>query len=461
MRRRAGSGGRSVPVAAGEGRHSRPYNFAWLTIIFCAHFLALSPPVHASEIKLWPLFNYRSDTSGHRKLDVLGPVFSYATGPDTSEVTLRPFFSYTRGPEPRHRELTVLYPFWISRWSGEETTHRALLLISYRSQPARRPDEWDRRFTIFPLVFYRHSETLGTWLSVLPFYANVRDFLGYERIQMVLFPFYLHLREPLIERTWVPFPFAGWTGGTLGRGWRLWPFYGWQEKGEQERFEYVMWPFYIVHERHFTRPDRERRVISGLFYWRTDSPDVESRSYAGPFLTHTIDHKAHTDTWGFPWPFWVSRRDLITGERTAFRIAPFYEDTHLGNVHSHFILWPVYRWRTQAVGAYEFRRSDVLLVLYRHIEEAQPEYGRTRRLRTLFPALVARSDEEGSELSAPALLDALYPHNPAIKRLYAPLWQLYTRTQEADRAPHWSLLWDLISSDGQELRYPVHLQTTD
>jgi hypothetical protein len=60
-----------------------------------------------------------------------------------------------------------------------------------------------------------------------------------------------------------------------------------------------------------------------------------------------------------------------------------------------------------------------------------------------------------------ALLDALYPRNPTINRVYAPLWQVFTREGEGDRAPRWSLLWDLVSSDGQAIRYPVHLDLSE
>src|SRR5262249_10868351 len=153
------------------------------------------------------------------------------------------------------------YPVWVSHWHDDEADHRFLGLINYRTQTAHRPDEWERRFTIFPGVFYRSSPTLGTWLSVLPFYANVRDFLGFERLQMIAFPLYLPLRGPRRERTWLPFPFVGGSGGTLGKGWRLGPVYGWDQNGETDRMQYVMWPFYVPQARHFTRPEAEHRLV--------------------------------------------------------------------------------------------------------------------------------------------------------------------------------------------------------
>lgn len=416
----------------------------------------LAPPARALDLKLWPLIDYHSDASGQHRAHVLGPLFAYERSAESTELTLRPLFSYKRGPDAAGSELAILYPVWISRWNTEESKHSLVGLISYRSQPARRPDQWDRRFTIFPLVFYRYSHVLGTQLSVLPFYADLRDFWGYERVQMIMFPLYLRLQLPLVERTWMPFPFYARTGGVLGRGFRVWPLYGWDQVGDQTRFRYIMWPFYIAYDNHFTRPEHEQRVVSFPFFSRTDSPSMHSRSY-GVFFTHTVDRNAHTDTRGFPWPLWVSQRDLNTGERTSLRIAPFYENSRLGTVERHFIMWPAYRWQTQETDSYRYRRSDVFLVVQRNIHEVQVDENHERRLRTLLPLYRDQVDDQHGEFSTLALLDALYPRNPVIRRLYSPLWQLYTREQRGTAPPRWSILWDLISSDGSQTRYPVYL----
>ena len=102
-------------------------------------------------------------------------------------------------------------------------SYRLFGLITYTTETERHPDEWDKRFTIFPFVFYRYSHLRGTQLSVLPFYVDVEDFFGYQRVQMILFPLYLRLEEALTTRTWVLFPFVSWSGGTFGRGYRIWP----------------------------------------------------------------------------------------------------------------------------------------------------------------------------------------------------------------------------------------------
>lgn len=428
-----------------------------------ATLLVLGTPARALDVKLWPLVDYHRDAS-QQWLHLLGPLFSYERDAQHSAVALRPLFSYTHQLDAAASELAVLYPVFISRWQPAHWEYRLLGLISRQTQPdaETRPDEWSDRFTVFPFLFYRSSPARGTSLSVLPFYADLEDTFGYQRIQMVAFPLYLRLQESLIERTWLPFPFVSWSGGTLGQGVRVWPFYGWDQAGEAERFHYVMWPFYIEHERHFTRPEAERRLVMFPFYARIDSPTLRSRAY-GMFVTHTIDATARTDTWGFPWPLWLSQRDVDSGERTSLRLTPFYEDAHIGSRHTHFILWPVYRWETQEVQDpedYSYARDDAFLVLYRNVRETSATGGE-HRLRTLFPLFRASADDGSSSFSTLAVVDALLPHNPMVQQLYSPLWQLYRRDQEGAAPPRWSLLWDLVSSDGTRIRYPIHLNLSE
>jgi hypothetical protein len=419
--------------------------------------ILLFPPALASglDVKLWPLIDYHSDAEGHRTLQLLGPLFTYEGSPESEQITLRPLFSFTRGPRASRNQLSILYPLFVSHWEPTLTDYRLFGLITYTIDTEPHPDGWDRRFTIFPFVFYRYSHLRGARLSVLPFYADVDDFLGYQRIRMFLFPLYLRLEEALTTRTWLPFPFVSWSGGTLGSGYRIWPLYGWDQDGETDRYMYVLWPFYISREKHFTRPECEQQLIMFPFYSSIDSPTTYSRAYG--LFTHSIDRKAGTETWGFPWPLWLTQYELNSGKRTALRLAPFYGDSHFGDLHSHFVMWPVYRWRSQDLEDYSYSRSDVFWLLYRNIDEAQPQTRHRRHVRTLFPLYRAVADDDHEEMGTLALLDALFPRNANIQQLYAPLWQLYTRERDADLPPRWSMLWDLISSDGKRVRYPVYL----
>jgi hypothetical protein len=415
-------------------------------------------PAHAFELKLWPLIDYRSGEEGLR-LGLLGPLLSFERTAASWRLTLRPLLQLGHGDDGETR-LSLLYPMLVLRTSPQLTDIRFFAFVSYRATHAPNPDR-DRSFTAFPLVFYEHTPDEGTSLSVLPIYADLEHRFGFDRLRMVLFPLFLRTEDDLVERTWLPFPFVSWTGGKLGRGWRFWPFYGWEEAGLAARFTYVLWPFYVSEERHFTRPERERRLLLYPFYGSIDAPALQSEQYFWPlffpFLNHTVDHAAQTETWGFPWPAWLSQRDLATSERTTLRLAPFYAEAHSDNREGGFLLWPLYRWKEHTDDTHHYQRSDVLLFMYRNILAEQLEPRRSRQLQTFFPFYRASRRDTRTQWSSLALLDALFPRNESIADVYAPLWQIYTRQADADAPAQWSLLWDLVSSDGTRIRYPVHL----
>jgi len=422
--------------------------------------LGIVAPAHAIEIKIWPLFDYRHDAAEDRTvLNLLGPLVSYESGPDHTLFALRPLVLWKSDPGPFGRQLAVLYPLSIFRWDEQESMATIFGLISSQSRDGvdEEQEHWDHRFTVFPLIFYRSSEERGAWLSVLPFYANLENVFGYSRIKMILFPFYLRLEEPLGTRTWAPFPFVSWSSGPLSRGWRFWPFYGWQDSGGEERFWYILWPFYI----HYERPiDDEVDNTYAFFYSSIDSPRLRSRAYFTLFF-HATDTASETDSWGFPWPLWLYQTRGPEHERTALRLVPFYGDQQRGNFHTRFYLWPLYRIRTVEDRDYFWERRDFMLTIGQSIEEEQFAYNWHRNLSTFFPLWHDAEDTAGRRFSTLALLDALIPKNEIIALLQAPLWQVYTSRVEGTGPTHWSLLWDLISSDGKRLRYPIAFDFSD
>lgn len=428
----------------------------WLGALLLA-LIGLPSATHAADVRLWPLVDYHHDAAAQEtRLHLLGPLFSYEASPERSLLAVRPLFVRQRGPGPHGHAVALLYPLSIARWDEHTSLTRlfGLLTIARQEERAAETPRWERRVNLYPFVFYRSSAAEGASLSVLPFYANLRQFFGYERVRLVLFPAYLHLKEPLIERTWAPFPFVGWTGGAVGRGWRAWPLYGWQDEGDARRFRYALWPFYVREERHADTAQREERLAVPPFFSRIDSPTLRSRSY-GVFFTHTVDGKAGTESWGFPWPLWVYERQVETRTRTAIRLLPFFGDRRKGTLHSRFYLWPLYRTRTVDADDYRYARRDFLLVLGRESDERQFSQHHRRTRSTFFPLWRRTAVDGDVSFGTPALIDAILPANDMVRIAYAPLWQLFRRAGRENEPVRWSLLWDLVSSDGRRLRYPV------
>ena len=415
-----------------------------------------SAPAAALDVKLWPFFRYaRNDDRGELRWSALGPLIEYVRTPELQDLRIRPFLWLTRrlGSDPDER-MEILTPIVSARRQGDDESLRFLLLSRHWTAPRAGAVQPTSSFTFFPFVFFRSDAAHGTHLGVLPFYLDLTDVFGYERVRTVLFPAYLELDEPRVERRFYGFPFVSTLGGTDGSGWRVWPFYGSTAVAGQERTRYVMWPFYVENERLVPEYGWEHRLLVLPVYAALDGEERTSRGYGVLAYTHTVDQREGYEAIGSPWP--VVFRDRRLGEEgyRVWRLAPFYGWSDRDGIRSTFVLWPLYRTTDQEDGDFHFHRRDGLLVLWRHQRERDPGTGHTRALDTLLGVL--RSDAVNGRPAGqvPALMDSLLPANRGVLAMWAPLWGVFRWDTSPDGHLDWSLLWGLVSRERGHLRPP-------
>jgi hypothetical protein len=423
----------------------------------------------ALDVKLWPLFRYAHDeASGDLRWTAFGPFIEFRRTAETRDMWIRPLvhFAQRRGPVPDDR-AEILYPIAATRWQSEYQSFR-LLLLTYRTSakpgtphpPAEPPpaSAWASRFSLFPFIFYRQSPERGRQLSVLPFYLDVDDVLGYDHVRAVMFPAYLRLSEPRVEKRWYGFPFVSTVGGADGRGWRVWPFYGDDEIIGRQRTSYVLWPFHIRSARLIPGYGWEERRIDLPAYAAIDGAGRRTRAWGVLAHTHTEDYRRGTESTGAPWPFVVRERRLGEEEYYVWRLFPFYGRSDGGGVASRFYAWPVYRTRTQEVDGFHYERRDVGLVLWRRQTLVSEGSGRDESLLTMFPAIRAEREEWRRFGQVPALFDSLLPRNRGVLDSWAPLWALWRWDTRPDGARDWNLAWGLMAREDGRLRGPWHLE---
>jgi len=413
-------------------------------------WLLVAGTCHAYEVRAWPLFEVeRSATETQGR--ALGPLVEWHHDGDRRSFALRPLFEVSSAGDEASRG-SFLYPLASWERAGEELSVRFLGIGTYVRRVAPLADRpYTRELTLFPFVFYRRGPEVGASLSVLPLYANLEHFFGYERVQMLLFPLFLKLTEPLYERTWLPFPFFSRVGGRSGEGLRVWPIYGHTVLGAEYESSYVAWPFYIRAVEH---PGGEGAVttrISWPFFSALDGPMVHSRSYAFllvlPLYTHTVDLRSDTEIKGFPWPFWTTQTDRKSGDRLSLRLTPLYEDRRSAVLESKFYFWPFYRHHEGLGDSAGYERTDVLFVFYRdEVDPAQPP----RHIHALVPLGVCRRPGDGQALT---LVDGMFPNNETLQRLYAPLYRIFGRHVDDD-ATRYDLLWRMWTWGDGKLRPP-------
>jgi hypothetical protein len=419
----------------------------------------------ALDVKLWPLFRYaRDEGTADIRWSVFGPLIEFRRTAEARDLWLRPFLGlHQRRGTVRDDRADILYPLAASRWQDDFQSFR-FLLFTYRTAPRAAPaaspgetppaPEWASRFALFPFVYYRRSPERGRQLSVLPFYLDLDDFLGYEHVRAVMFPAYLRLTEPDVERRYYPFPFVSTVGGRAGSGVRFFPFWGRTEIAGRQRTSYVLWPFHIRTERLLPGYGWERRRVDAPVFAAIDGAGRRTRAYGLFAYTHTVDERRGIEHTGAPWPFVVRQRRLGENDYEVWRALPFYGRSDVRGISSRVYAWPVYRRKWQDVDDFHYARRDVGLVLWRDQSLENESSGRRERLLTLFPVLRSEQEEGRRFGQTPALVDSLLPRNRGVLALWAPLYGVFRWDTRPDGARDWNLLWGLVAREDGRLVGP-------
>ncbi len=444
-----------------RGISARPPGAGWLLLVAA---LAGTRPATALDVKVWPLFQWTRDAArDDTRWTFLGPLVEFRRTAGHRELHVRPLVSLRQGRGGGHDDRAdLLFPLASTRWTDD---YRALrfVLFTYRTQPraAGETAPWTRRFTLFPFVFYREDPDGRATLSVLPFYLDLPDLFGYERVQGVMLPAFLRLVEPHVERRFYGFPFVSTVGGSHGRGLRVWPLWGRTEVVGRERTAYVLWPFHIRSERLVPGCGWERRRLDLPFVGALDGAGRRSRAYGVLAYTHTVDERRGSEAVGSPWPFVFRERALGAEAYRTWRLAPLFGRSEHGAFSSRFWAWPAWRSRAQDDGDFHYRRRDALLVLWREQRQWNEATGRRTALVTVFPALRSEARDGRRFGQLPALADSLMPRNRGVLTSWAPLWGVVRWDTAPDGSREWSLLWGLLARERGRLVGPWHVALDD
>lgn len=438
---------------------SRPRRLG--ALVLAAAVLAPVRSATALDLKLWPLFRYaRNDARGELRWSALGPLIEYVRTPELRDLRIRPLLWLTRrvGDVPDER-MELLFPLLSARRQENHHSLRFLLLSRTWTAPREPAQGATSSFTVFPFVFWRSDPEHGTRGGVLPFYLDLTDVFGYERVRTVLFPAYLALDEPQVERRFYGFPVVSTVGGPDGRGWRVWPFYGDTAVAGRERERFVLWPFYVESERLVPDYGWERRLLVLPAYAALDGEQRTSRGYGLFAYTHTIDERLGSEATGAPWPVVFRERRLGDATWRVWRLAPLYGRSERDGIRSQFYAWPLYRTTEQDDGDFHFRRQDGLLVVWRHQREWDEETRRSRDLDTFLGLLRSDARDGRPAGQVPALIDSLLPANRGVLAMWAPLWGLFRWDTSPSGHLDWSLLWGLAARERGRLRPPWSVET--
>ncbi len=383
-----------------------------------------------AEFNLSPLYRQRLAEDGSPlEWDVLWPIFHYERTPEGhDDFRIRPF--YRRIGEPNATEHQFLWPLGRVRADHEESHSRLFPLYSHRSrldEDGHRDVDW---YALFPFVWGgSHEQGEEDYLAVLPFYADIPQFVTYDRFRAHLFPLHVEVqKEGHSHHLWLwPLIGIGYCAEANHQWFRVLPLYSQDiEPGRHERYWYL-WPFI-----HWSLENQ-------------DSDDPVHTFWLWPLFGFRRSHEV--DGWSFLWPFFekTSRRDHFYKLNLLWPIFHYYENAQEDHVvqwwlwplvgrvvsddqRSWNFLWPLIWWR-------EYHdpdgtdRQTWILPLFWHVDRDRAD-GSSERFVKIWPFAhrMVQRDAEGRPVGGDWSILSPWPWRQGnaygVAEAYGFLWEL-------------------------------------
>lgn len=320
------------------------------TLIACSSLLALTAcAVLPRELNLSPLWFHRLDEAGEvLEWDCLWPILHYErTAAGGDDFRVRPLWRRVTEPELGAVEHQFLWPLGRVRSDAEETSHRLFPLWSWRSRlndEGLRDVDW---YAFFPILWGGDSaDDREDYFAVFPLYADIPQFLTYDRFYTLLFPLYVRLDKGGHRHRLYLWPLIGTSScAESGHRWfRVLPFYGHDiEPGRHDR-RFALWPFFAWSAENLDTDAPVHSVwIWPLLGWRTGR-DVSGFMALWPFFEGTWkeDHFTRLNLF---WPLYHYYWNRAEDDVTQWWLWPLVARVRSDDQRSWNFLWPLIWWR--------------------------------------------------------------------------------------------------------------------
>ncbi len=321
-------------------------------LLACSGLLATSAcALMPRELNLAPVWFHRLDAEGEvLEWDCLWPILHYERTPEGGDdFRVRPLYRRVTEPALHAVEHQFLWPFGRVRSDGEETSHRLFPLWSWRARQnenGQRDVDW---YLLFPFLWGGASaDGREDYFAIFPLYANIPQFLSYDRFYTFLFPLYVRLDKGGHRHRLFLWPLIGTSScAENGHRWfRILPFYGHDiEPGRHER-RFLLWPFFAWSTEN-EDAEKDGSVNSFWFWpivgWRTGRM-TNGWMALWPFFQHTWKQDHFTVLTLF-WPlfhyYWNRAEDNVT----QWWLWPFVGSVQSDDQRAWTLLWPLIWWR--------------------------------------------------------------------------------------------------------------------
>jgi len=407
-------------------------------------FLCLWPAVGSAAINLGPIF-YAGRHGEERRIEFLGPLFeARADLPSgTNFLAIRPFYArfeiQTASGEAAVTDF--LWPIGTSRRKFDSHRWRFFPIFGY-NQHLSDPDS-ARYIWVFPIIWWGKDQEGVPYFAIFPIGGTIRDIFARDRIDLVLFPLFVHTNGRGRETWDFLFPIFSRTKGEGVHKFRAFPLYGEATWDGQFKNVFFLWPIYhwrkSLDEEH---PGRGFLIVP--LYGAVDTDVEKRRVYLWPFFRYrnVFEDGKEVD---FPWPIfrYASHQDLE--RRHAW---PLWGYTRVGPEKRYFFLWPIFSFTKREIDddvRTRFWAFPLTWHFYEEEEDIQEE-----DYRRIWPFYSNWELEDWSRYRA---LD-IWPwkNTRGVEFNWAPFWTFIERVEEVSKeAPlakeaDFKFLWGMVRS---------------
>jgi len=389
-----------------------------------------------------------TDVHGNERSRFAGPFVDTIRSPeDWTFRAVRPLWSTWSNPGLETTNSEYLWPVASKRRQEEQRSWRVLLSWGWNwdvDDPESRHRLW-----ILPFYFQGRSKNGHDYLALFPLGGTIREFAFWDRIDFALFPLWVRSQMGDIEaNTWL-WPFISRTSGKGVERFRVFPFYGYNEREGRGRKTFVLWPFW-THVRYTMPGSSGTGWILFPLTGHLKLTDQETWWVLPPFFRVSVGDEQNR-IFG-PWPFYQREK----GEVDKFYLWPLYGRKQLAGVDQRFFLWPLghYEKSTQPTGV---KSRLHLLPFFRHYTSEPSEVMKGEEMSSSYTKvwpLYSHLSKGDGEVRRTVIPDLNPMRGGPIERNYAPFWRLYMRSEVEDRVDT-EVLWGLYRSlkRGEDYRY--------
>ncbi len=412
----------------------------------------------AAERNAWPLWVGQEDarTGEVVSAQALGPLLVERPAAEGGTWrAVRPL--WMQESDGTRARTWFLFPFFEWEERGAERRFSFLRVVNLRREPTAGGEV--RANDVWPLYFSRETGDPATsYRGLLPFAGTIRDRFGRDELRWTAFPFHLETLKDGRRVRHNPWPIVRRYDGAGHTGFEVWPLAGRRERAGDYRHQFYLWP--LVYRRETGLADAQPDVRQGFlpFYASHTRPGLRDETFLWPFFGYT--DRTEPDRYHevrYLWPLAVRGRG---DDRRVDRWAPFYSRSVVKGQEKTWLLWPLYRNARWDEAGLDHERNQFLFFLYWSHEQRRP--GDAARppayKKHLWPLFSAWHDGNGRrQVQALSPFEVFFPQNEPVRRLWTPLFAAYRLDSRGPDDVRWSLLWNAVSAERSPARRAFHL----